>query len=268
MDQLPDITQLRHAADYRAYRKLFRYSAAYGIVFGACCILVGAMAINANPPVAMFCLYLGAILAVTAIWMLVSPNSNMLIVLGAALFLLGSALILSAILSVFVSISRGTGNPPVALVFYGAIIASFGGRLISGYKRFAKFTPAKPEKESADFIEKTVKDIKKTKAKNTENILEFQKKSFANSGKWKAALLEGAAVLTQTSGQDMIVENKADVEFTKTRELKKGKQIEATLRAGGRTLKTVIGAVSYSNYEKWKSSEAASGAQIPQPESP
>lgn len=253
MEHIPDIKLLQQSADYRSLRKLSRYTAVFGFIFGTFSLIAGIITLW-FPLMGGFYSILGVVLLVMAVWMIASPNPKLLIVEGSSLLILGTVFILTSFFKIYINSSRGTEfSAGSGLIIWGIIIAVVGGRSIGSYKRFSGFLPGKPSKECSIWINEIVKNVEQANISSCENIFEFYKKAFTGTRRWKVLLLDEIAVLVQAGEKDMFVVRKDNVEFTKRNELSKGKRFAALLRVGSHTMNTNIDRDSYVKYEKWKS---------------
>ena len=241
MDQFDPASKLQKVADYRTVRKSLKRSGVWSVLFGALAIAGGM-----GTPVDWVLMVLGVVLLGTGVWNIAAPRPTGIILDGVTLLLVGAYNLLGTLLAAMdgTHVSAHWG-------LTGMLQLYWGGQRIQSFRRFANAFLERPSDAEMQQIEETVGTIRKARAKESTDIIEFTVDGI-HRHVWKARLSGEDAVFVEATGSDILVGTRETVEITTRGKVLVGSALKAEAAVGPARLKGTISPDSYRLYEQWK----------------
>ncbi|HEY2954767.1 MAG TPA: hypothetical protein VGK89_05920 [Candidatus Eisenbacteria bacterium] len=250
MDAHDPVSKLQKVADYRTVRKSLKRSGGWSVLFGAIAIWAGVGAL----PVDWVITVLGVVLVGTGVWNIAAPRPTGIILDGVTLLLVGGYNLIGTVLSAMDGVHV---SPRWALV--GILQLFWGLQRIQSFRRFANAFLERPSDTAMQQIEETVATIRKAKAKESTDIIEFAVDGI-HRHVWKARLVGEQAVFVEATGSDILVGTRGSVEITSRGKVMVGSALKADAMVGTQRLRGRISEDSFRRYEQWKT-----GTFVPKP---
>jgi len=242
MNPFDPASKLQKVADYRTVRKTLKRSGGWSILFGAL-----ALAAAMGTPVDWVLTVLGVVLLGTGVWNIVAPRPTGIILDGVTLLLVGAYNLFGTMLAAMDGV-HVSGHWAVT----GLLQLVWGLQRIQSFRRFANAFLERPSDTEMQQIEETVSTIRKAKAKESTDIIEFTVGDGMHRHVWKARLSGEEAVFVEATGSDLLVGTRETVEITTHGKVLVGSALKADAAVGTVRLKGTISPDSYRLYDQWK----------------
>lgn len=242
-----EIDELRKVFGKQLLLRQLRPRGTGSIIFGAIAILLGVTGISANPMNIVLAL-LGVFVMAEGIWLLSAPSPKGFIVDGCAIMGVG----IWNILTTIQDMSLHPGAAPHFAVL-GVLQLFWGVQSFGTSRRASEMLSLTPSPEAVNQADALVNTVTKSNFKSNPNYIEFRQQNFFVSQFWKGILIGNVVVLAGVQTHDGILARNDDFTLTPTGKYRPGKQMKATLTAGGKKMPILIPARSLERLQAWKS---------------
>ena len=238
-----NLDELKQISEYLTLKNKLKGPAIGSIIFGIIAILGALVTLNLITPVLLL---IGFFLLVEGIWVLVSPQPKGFILEAIVFALVGIFNIGISILEILIS---GDGAS-IIWIIVGIVQIGFAINILKLYNRFKEMPIDKPSKETMKDIDSLIKNIKKAKPKDNNNIIQFELGNIMKM-QWKALLMKEYGIFIDIKDEILILDKK-EVIFEDKGKVLIGKTRNLQIELGEMQLK---GNISPENMERlglWK----------------
>lgn len=233
-----DLRDLQRAANQIMVRRRLRPSGWFGIVFGAFALYVGFTQMSGAFAIAA--ILLGVFLGVGGALMIVAPTTDLIIIDGIGIALLG----LFNISATFIR----KGSSSVWLIL-GLWQLKWAYDAFSQYRIFSRLAAEKPSPRSMQLMADLMRDPRATMQSIGGSSITLGTRGLT----WSVHLIPRAAIFVASRGRVIIVHNKQDVLLSKA-ESEPGESVQVTAPLIGDT-PAAISRSDFAAYTDWRDTE-------------
>lgn len=231
---------LQHAAEFDLVSRDVRMTGVAATLFGVLALFLGV-----TPPADPFAIGLGAFLSGIGLWNLTNPRPLGIAFGGIALVFVGLYNILGTIL-----VAAGGGGAAGVWPVIGFWQLVWGGQAFGRYRRFAKAFDVHPDPVRRREAHEMVKSLRKAKAKEATDVLEFAGGAFPPVA-GRIRLADEGVLFLLGGGDDIRVLSRDEFNLESTGTPSLG-MVKAAMRAGDRTMNVQIPHRQWPRYEAWR----------------
>jgi hypothetical protein len=251
--RLPDdVEELHLIAEYHTACRALRTMGWGGIVFGLINIGLGIAFVVSLHPINAVLALIGLFLLLSGVWCLVLPGAEGVITNGIALILVGVWNIIVTVLNL-----AAGANPQVWWAVFGVFLIAAAVQCFQKYARFAEALRHGVSQQEKAMMDGLVKAILKANAKEDEDIITFQVRTFAQQKEWRGQLRQDVAVFVEKMSKEVLVAPRAGVRITPHGKALLGKSLKATVKIRDHTWEALLSPKAFDRYRDWKFSADA-----------
>ena len=254
---MPDddlMQRMRGVAGYREMVKTLREGAIGAAIFGAVFLWGAYETFQEFPLLATLALGFAILLPAYALVSVFMATPACMIIHGLVFCLVGVWNIGVALLELPMG-----GPSGGALILVGIFQIVFGVSFFRRYGRFARLAASRPDKAVLRELDGIAKEILKAKLRKSEDIIQFDSKTFIQVVRWRVRFSEGIATFVAVRAHDMIFARPDEVDIEQRGQQTLGKKSKVTIRLPGKTIRTVLTEEALGKLNAWK--ESADGAE-------
>lgn len=247
MDVVPEIEKLQAYSDYRAARKILRWSSLVYAFLGLWSIAVGCKMLSESS-LAYGVLAAGGFLVFSTIYVLFVQSEGSALMLACAQILLG---IMTVILAVN-SLVHGRYGSALILGFVGLVYVVWGIGVFDPESALKGIALAKPPDDAMAELDRLVAEIRRAREKQGEECFELVYGTRSEKKYYRGKVMGDVAFMADSKGLFFRVVHAVDFEVTLAGETLEVKDNRVRVRVRDKETEATMSAVSYERIKTWR----------------